>query len=143
MRNPLAVYDPMNGIDGLERAFFDSPFFNMKMPAMPKFSIDITDEGDSYKLTADLPGFSKDDIKIDIDGKTLTLSAERHSEFEEKDKKGKYIRAERSYGSFSRSFNLEGVKADDITASYENGILTLELPKEEKEKSEKKKIEIK
>ena len=95
------------------------------------------------QLTADLPGFSKDDIKIDINDNTLTLSAERHSEYEEKEKKGKYIRVERSYGSYSRSFDLTGIKSDDITASYENGVLTLELPKEEEVKPVSRRLEIK
>ena len=53
----------------------------------------------------------------------------RHSEHEDKDKKGKYIRCERSYGSYQRSFDVSGVKTEDIKAKYENGVLTLDMPK--------------
>ena len=143
MRNFLTLYDPFREMDNFERHFFDSPFFGTSTSTMAGFGTDITDEGDSYKLTADLPGFSKDDIKIDVNDNTLTLSAERHSEYEEKEKKGKYIRVERSYGSYSRSFDLTGIKSDGITASYENGVLTLELPKEEEVKPVSRRLEIK
>lgn len=132
MRNFLSIYDP-----------FYSPFFGTATSSMAGFSTDITDEGDSYKLTADLPGFSKDDINIDINDNTLTLSAERHSEYEKEDKKRKYIRVERSYGSYSRSFDLTGIKSDEITASYDNGVLSLILPKEEEIKPTSRRLEIK
>ncbi|MBR5991855.1 MAG: Hsp20 family protein, partial [Clostridia bacterium] len=59
------------------------------------------------------------------------------------EKKNKYIRVERSYGSYSRSFDLTGIKTDDITASYENGVLTLELPKQDEVKPVSRRLEIK
>ena len=72
----------------------------------------------------------------------LTIRAERHSEAEEKDKKGNYIRCERSYGSFSRSFDLTGINADQIKASYADGVLKLNLPKLEAQKPEVRRLEI-
>lgn len=95
------------------------------------FSMDIKDNGDSYELKADMPGVDKDDIHIDLDGDRLTISAERHSEFEEKDKQGNFVRCERSYGSFSRSIDVSSIDTDKLNAAYENGVLTLTMPKRE------------
>ena len=78
----------------------------------------------------------------DINGDTLTVRAERHSEHEEKNKKGKYVRCERSYGSYSRDFDLSGVKADEIKAKYENGVLKLTMPKKTEALPESKHLEI-
>ena len=78
----------------------------------------------------DLPGVKKEDIHIDVDGDRLSISAQRSSGREEKDQDGNYIRCERSYGSFSRSFDISGVRSEDITAAYENGVLTLTMPKQ-------------
>lgn len=89
-----------------------------------------------------LPGFDKKDIKLDINGDWLTINAERHSEHEEKDKKDKYICCERSYGSYSRRFNVSGVKTDEIKAKYDNGVLKLTLPKKGEELPESHHLEI-
>lgn len=96
---------------------------------MSGFSMDIKDNGDSYQLLADLPGMKKEDIHIDLNGDTMTITAERHSDFEEKDQQGNYVRCERSYGSFSRSFDVSGVDTEHMTAAYKDGVLTLEMPK--------------
>lgn len=93
-------------------------------------------------MKADLPGFDKKDIKLDINGDWLTINAERHSEHEEKDKKDKYICCERSYGSYSRRFNVSGVKTDEIKAKYDNGVLKLTLPKKGEELPESHHLEI-
>ena len=76
-----------------------------------------------------LPGMKKEDIAVDIDGDYLTISAQRNTETEEKDDKNSYVRRERSYGSFSRSFNISNIKSEEISGSYENGVLKLTLPK--------------
>ena len=91
---------------------------------------------------ADLPGFQKDDIKIDLDDNCLTISAERHSEYEEKDKKGNFVRCERSFGSYSRSFGVEGIQTDSIKASYSDGVLKLVLPKTAPVVSSTRRLEI-
>ena len=90
---------------------------------------DILDEGDHFLLQAELPGFSKEDIQIDLNGDTLTISAEHNSSSEQKDEKNNFIRRERHYGSFARSFDVSNIDTDKIGASYENGVLELKLPK--------------
>lgn len=128
-RKNNSLYNPFREMDELEKQFFGSPFEFFDNSAMDAFKTDIKDEGDHYELEADLPGFDKKDIKLDVNGDVLTVSAERHSEHEEKDKKGKYVRCERSYGSYSRQFDLSSVKADEIKAKYEDGVLKLTMPK--------------
>lgn len=129
-------------MDDFERKFFSNPFGFFDSAALDEFKTDIKDEGDRYELEADLPGFDKKDIKLDINGDVLTVRAERHSEHEEKDKKGKYVRCERSYGCYSRDFDLSGVKADGIKAKYENGVLKLTLPKKTQALPETRHLEI-
>lgn len=107
---------------------FEKDFFGGAAP-MNSFKTDIRDEGDKYVLEAELPGFEKSDIKLDIDGGYLVLSAEHSSESNEKDKEGKYIRRERSYGSYKRSFDISEVNSDSIDAEYKNGVLFVNLPK--------------
>lgn len=104
---------------------------------------DVIDQGDKYLLKADMPGFKKEDIKINLQGGELNISAERKEENGDKDQKGNYIRRERRYDSLSRSFNLDGIDASKITASYDNGVLQVELPKVVEVKPEAKTIEIK
>ena len=113
-----SVYDPFN---------FFSDFFGTNNAPM-ELRTDISDRGDSFVLEADLPGFKKDDIKIDLENDRLTISAERKDEHEEKGKNG-YIRRERSYGSFTRSFDVSGIDTAAISAAYTDGVLTLTLPK--------------
>lgn len=104
------------------------------------FKADIVDKGDKYLLQAELPGFKKEDIYIDLDGNYLTIQAS-HAE-ENKSNSDKVVRRERQYSAFSRSFNISGIQADGITAEYNNGILELQLPKMEEERPKTKKIEI-
>lgn len=101
---------------------------------------DILDKGDHYLVEAELPGFDKDDIEMSVNGDTMVLKAERKAEKEEK--KDNYIRKERSYGSFTRSFDISNIKADQISASYQDGVLAITLPKKEETTDEVKKIEI-
>ena len=138
-KSSVSYYNPFREMADLERSFWGDPD---SRNALAEFKTDITDEGDSYKLEADLPGFSKDDIHIDINGDCLTIRAERHSEVEKKDKKHKYIRSERSYGSYSRSFDLSDVNSDDIKCKYDNGVLTLTLPKKEPQSPSSRRLEI-
>ena len=102
---------------------------------------DILDSGDKFVLKADMPGFNKEDIHINIEGDMLTLTAE-HSEDTNDDGKG-FVRRERRYGSLSRSFDISNIDADRITASYEKGVLQLDLPKQEKALPPTHQIEIK
>ncbi|MCI2058125.1 MAG: Hsp20/alpha crystallin family protein [Oscillibacter sp.] len=128
-RNQGSLWNPFSDMEAMEKRFFDNDFFSSR--GLAEFKTDITDEGDHYELKADLPGFKKEDIHLDLDGDTLSIRAERHSEHEDKDKRGKFVRCERSYGSYNRSFDISGIKADAIKAGYDGGVLTLQLPKQD------------
>ncbi len=105
---------------------------------------DIREKDGMYVLDIDLPGFSKEDIKISLYNGNLTVTAEHHKKEEEKNAEGRIIRQERYMGSCSRSWYVgEAIKDSDIKAGFENGILTLEVPTEKKKEAEEKKyIEI-
>ncbi len=133
---------PRNNFD-LFDDFFETPFFTKNENKMMK--TDIRERKDSYIIDIDLPGFNKDDIKIDLTDGYLTINAKMSKE-EKEDKKEKYVRRERYFGECSRSFYLgDNIKEENISASFKNGILSLEIPKIENEKKlpEKKYIEIK
>ena len=106
---------------------FERNFFGTSSNTASSFRTDIRDEGDKFVLEAELPGFKKEDIKLDLKDGILTISAQHSTENEEK--KDSYIRRERRYGSFSRSFDVSGIQEDHITAAYNNGVLELTLPK--------------
>ena len=140
--NHLRSYDPFREMEELERAFFGRPFSGRGFDGLAEFKTDIQDKGDSYLLEADLPGFKKEDIHIDLDGDTMTISAERHSDREEKDKEGGYLRCERSYGSYRRSFDVSGIEESGLKAEYADGVLRLTLPKKQQTVSSTRRIEI-
>ena len=108
---------------------FEKKFFGNTNASLPAFRTDIRDAGDKFVLEAELPGFDKGDIKLDVKDGILTITAEHSENQEQKDAKGAYIRRERRYGSFSRSFDISGIDENAITAVYNNGILELTLPK--------------
>ena len=134
--NRVSTYNPW---DEMERAFFGDGAWSRELSA---FKTDIQDKGDSFLLEADLPGFKKEDIHVDLDGDTMTIRAERHSEHEDQDKKGAYVRCERSYGSYERAFDITGIEADQISAQYADGVLKLNMPKKSAVVSGTKQIEI-
>ncbi len=119
---------------------FERSVFGENGRHTPAFSTDIRDEGAHYLLQAELPGFSKEDIDLDVKDGILTISA-THEQSEEQ-KKDNYICRERRYGSFQRSFNLEGIQEDQICASYQNGVLELTLPKRQEVLPQSRKIAI-
>ena len=94
---------------------------------------DVKETDTGYEVDIDLPGFKKDEINAKLEDGYLTISAAKGLDKDEKDKNDKYIRRERYAGSMSRSFYVgENMKEEDIHAKYENGILTLDVPKEQK-----------
>ncbi len=121
---------------------FDKDFFGGSMP-MKSCRTDIRDEGEKYVMEAELPGFDKDDISLDINGNCLSIKAEHKTENEEKDNAGNYIRKERSYGSYQRSFDISNVNQEGINAEYKNGILVIDLPKKQAETPSCKRLAIK
>jgi HSP20 family protein len=91
-------------------------------------AVDVFDTADAIVLRAELPGLTTDDFDIEVDGDVLTLSGERT--FEEAVEEGRYHRIERSYGRFARSVTLpQNVKADEISANLDDGVLTVRVPK--------------
>lgn len=123
-------------------ADFEKEFWGNQMPAISDFQTDIQDQGDSFLLEADLPGFDKKDIQVDVSNHRLTIKAERHSSNEDKDDKGNYLRRERTYGSFTRSFDIDSIQEDQISASYTDGVLRLTLPKKQETVPASHQIEI-
>lgn len=101
---------------------------------------DIRDVGEEYVVEADIPGVKKKDIKLDLKDDILTISVEYKEET--KDERDNYIRRERRYGSFGRSFNVANVNQDKIKAKYDNGVLTINLPKAEDVKDNRRAIDI-
>lgn len=99
-------------------------------------AVDIFDGDDAIVLRAELPGLTPEDIDIEIDDSVLTLKGERR--FEEQLEEGRYYRLERAYGHFQRSVTLpQGVKADDISASFDQGVLSVRVPKADEVKPRK------
>lgn len=96
-------------------------------------SVDISETKDNVLIKAEMPGLSRDDVKISVQDNMLTLTGEKKQEKEEKETN--YHRIERSYGAFSRSFTLPtSVKSDKIKATYKDGVLSITLPKTEEVK---------
>ena len=131
----VSTFNPFHDFDDLERAFFSDN-------ALSEFKTDIQENGDSFLLEADLPGFKKEDIHGDVDDGRLTISAERHSNYEDKDKKGNFLRCERSYGSYARSFDISGIDAAQIKAAYNDGVLRVTLPKQTQVPASTRRLEI-
>ncbi len=127
-------YDPFREFEEMKKSFFGTT-------SLSEFKTDIRQEGDNYVLEADLPGFRKEDIKIDIEGDYMTIHAERKQE-NKKEEGDNYIRSERSYGSFSRTFDLSGVDSERVSAAYQDGVLTLTMPKKEAVLPKARQIEI-
>ena len=96
---------------------------------------DLKEHEGGYELNVDLPGFKKEQIELHLQKGYLTITATKGLEEDGKDKKGRIVHQERYTGSMSRSFYVgEHVREEDVTAKFENGVLTLEFPKDEPKK---------
>ena len=109
---------------------FDEPF--MQSFHMPDFKVDVKDNGESYDLTAELPGLKKEDISLTYENNYLTIATKSEQSKDEKDDKGNYVRRERSQSSMSRSFYIDNIDEGQATADYKDGVLSVHLPKTEK-----------
>ena len=128
--------NPFNG-DNFLRSFFDMS----DMVGSAGFRVDIREDDKAYHLEAEIPGVAKDKLNVNVEDDTLTISADLNEE--KKEEKANYLYSERRSGHVERSFNLEGIDADNIKADYRNGVLLVTLPKEQPTpKKEAKKIEI-
>lgn len=132
-RRDLSVPGQLNSLfnDNFFRSFFDMSDWLGSSGMNDGFRVDIKDQKDSYVLEAELPGMTQDQISLTIDGDVLKISAEQQSDDEQKSKD--YYYRERRFGHCERSFNLEGIRQDDIKADYKNGILYVTLPKQQPE----------
>ena len=131
----VSAYNPFRELEEMSRSFWNDS-------ELSAFRTDIKKQDGNYILEAELPGFKKEDISIDIDKECLTISAEHKSEENEDDKDKGFIRRERYYGSYSRSFNIKGIDADAISASYNDGVLTLTMPEKTPEIPAARRLEI-
>ena len=123
--------------------FFDDDFLpstegvrGMNVPA-----VNIKEDENKFSIEIAAPGLNKDDFNVNLENNILTISSEKESKDEEKDKDGKYMRREFSYCKFNRSFNLpETVDDEKIEAKHNNGVLEVNIPKKEtsKQKAPKK-----
>jgi len=126
--------------DDLFNRDFLGDFFNQELNTP---AVNVSEEKDKYKIEVAAPGLNKKDFNVNVEDNVLTISSEKQDEDEEKDRN--YMRKEFHYSSFSRSFTLpENVKADDIKASHNDGVLKVEVPKKEETKAKpSRQIEIK
>lgn len=137
----------------LMRAMLQDPFFQRPLggdldrwfgdfsPARFSPSVDVVDEESHLRVTAELPGMTKEDVQIHVDDRGLTIRGEKRHE-EEKEEEGCY-RTERSYGMFTRSVPLPAdVDAENAEASFDKGVLSVRLPKKPQPEAGRKKIEI-
>jgi HSP20 family protein len=125
MSNP---FDALSQFDRLASSVFDTARAPRLMP------VDLFRDGDSYVLSADLPGIDPASVDVDVDGQLLTIRAERHAPSEQV----RWLAHERPYGSYMRQFTLgDGVDAERITANYEHGVLSVIVPMAERAKPRK------
>jgi HSP20 family protein len=154
--SPAPVHHPFRSLrEQIDRLIddFDSGMFPSRWFEMTPFSrftseigvvpaVNVADEETAYRVTAELPGLSEKDIDVTKDGEMLTIKGEKKEEHEEKEK-GYYL-SERHFGSFERSLRLpNGIDDSKIEAKFENGVLTVVLPKTPEAVSKPKKIAIK
>ena len=113
---------------------FDKDFFGGRSPLYGKraknlMKTDVKETKDCYKVAIDLPGFKKDEVKVELKDGYLTVSAAKGLDKDEEDKDGRYIRQERYAGACSRSFYLGDLRPEDISGKFEFGVLRLRIPK--------------
>jgi HSP20 family protein len=122
----LGYWDPFSELSRVQDRFFGRPTLDREYAFKP--AVDIFEDEDGIHVQAELAGLKPEDIKVEVENNVLTISGQRRMEHE--DKRDNYHRVERFYGSFTRSFALsDEVSREEIDAKYENGVLSLRLPK--------------
>lgn len=132
--------------DIIRNDFWEEAFGDLFRPIEKKsfgMKTDIKENDKQFELDIDVPGFKKDEINVELRDGYLTISATKSKKDEEKDEKGaNYVRRER-YSSVSRSYFVgDKIAEEDIKAKYDNGVLTITIPKEEPKKPQEHKIKI-
>ncbi|WPC41895.1 heat shock protein Hsp18 [Clostridium sp. JS66] len=125
----------------LNNFFGDDMFYPSNISTFGNgFKVDLKEDENNYMIEADLPGIKKENIDINLNNNYLTISAKRQDDVE--DKNGNYVRRERRYGEFKRSFYIDNVDETTIDASFSDGVLKVILPKKEKTKESQRRIDI-
>ena len=137
---PERRFGLVNNSNNLFDYLFSDPVFNVNSTTN-RLSTDIKEKENWYELSMEVPGFDKEDLKLDLEDWYLTVSAEHNKTNEEKDNEGHLIRQERYYGNTKRSFYVgDAVTKEDIQAKYYKGILNIFVPKKEVKKIEDKQL---
>lgn len=124
----LSRFNPWTEMDELFKEYWLRPTWP-GMEVMPQIKLDVTEDEGAYTVKAEIPGVRKEDIDVSVDGNLVTITAELKKEKEEKEGK-KLVRSERYHGSMYRGFTLDhDVDMAGADAKYEDGVLTLRLPK--------------
>lgn len=125
----LSRWSPMREFDRLFVDFFGTPLVDdSREPRTWYLPLDVVDRGNAYEVKAALPGFKPEDVELTFADGVLAIKAQRKQESESKD--GSYLRRELTYGDYERRVQLPGdVKEADIKAAFDNGMLTIEIPK--------------
>ena len=131
----MYAFSPLSRIN----SFFDAVNDYETEPKVSACRTDIIEEDERYIMEAELPGFAKEEISIDLNGTDLTIKA---AHTEKTDDKRRYVRRERSRTAYHRSFDISGIDTDNIGAEYKNGILVLTLPKKKATVPPVRKLEI-
>ena len=127
---------------------FNEPFFHGGLEPFASnwgaqsFRVDVKETDGAYELTAELPGMKKENISLSYENSYLTIEAKKEEQKDEKDDGGNYIRRERSTGSVSRSFYIDGIDESKVSAEFTDGVLKIDLPKQTKTEAVRQ-IEIK
>lgn len=134
----LVRYDPLRGVEDFFREF--GLRTGRDFPAQPTIRLDVDETDQAYEVKAEMPGLKKEDIKVDIDGKRVSIAAEVKREQEHKEG-ATVLRCERYTGQLYRSFTLDQEVDDShVTAKYEDGVLQLHLPKSQNKPGRKVQI---
>ena len=132
MLSMIPYHRMLNSLSNTRSSLMNDPFFrsfaDMSGSLMSGFRVDIRERENAYLLEAELPGIPKDKINLSVDKDVLTISADIESQ--RKNERENYCYSERRSGHVERSFNIEGIDRENITANYQDGILRVELPKE-------------
>jgi len=126
-------------LDNMFEDFFSDAFIPTFFRENP-IKADIKETDKEYIVEAEIPGVKKEDIKLELRDDVLTIGVERNEQL--KEERENYIRKERRYGSYCRSFRLDNIKNEGVTAKYNDGILTVNIPKAEDGKSKHTRIDI-
>jgi HSP20 family protein len=136
MRRHRDSYPVETLFDNFFRSFFEPYQYGMQ----GQMKVDIKDNEKEYVIEADLPGIDKNDVQVELKNDILTIAVQQNSAKEEE--RENYICRERRTSSMSRSFKVDNVEAKDVKAKFDNGVLSITLPKSEKERENQYRIDI-